>query len=87
MALYYYMTTTSLGIILSVILVQTIKPGDLLKNENIVSQNTTRSFITLDTILDLFRYLLQCYLYFMFYAFIYSIYFFIRITEILYQKI
>lgn len=58
MALYYYMTTTTLGITLSVILVQTIKPGELLKNQNLVSQNTTRSFITLDSVLDLFRNLL-----------------------------
>ncbi|XP_048266761.1 excitatory amino acid transporter 3 isoform X4 [Bombus terrestris] len=55
MALYYYTTTTSLGIILSVILVQTIRPGDLLKDKNIITQNTTRYSITADTILDLFR--------------------------------
>ncbi|XP_033308889.1 excitatory amino acid transporter 3-like isoform X2 [Bombus bifarius] len=55
MALYYYTTTTSLGIILSVILVQTIRPGDLLKDKNIITQNTTRYSITVDTILDLFR--------------------------------
>lgn len=55
MALYYYMTTTSLGIILSVILVQTIKPGELLKNKNIISQNSTKFSMTVDTILDLFR--------------------------------
>lgn len=54
-ALYYYTTTTSLGIILSVILVQTIRPGDLLKDKNIITQNTTRYSITVDTILDLFR--------------------------------
>ncbi|XP_033363824.1 excitatory amino acid transporter 3-like isoform X1 [Bombus vosnesenskii] len=55
MALYYYTTTTSLGIILSVILVQTIRPGDLLKDKNIITQNATRYSITVDTILDLFR--------------------------------
>ncbi|XP_029052197.1 excitatory amino acid transporter 3-like isoform X2 [Osmia bicornis bicornis] len=55
MALYYYTTTTLLGITLSVVLVQTIKPGELLKNENIISQNSTKSFMTVDTILDLFR--------------------------------
>ncbi|XP_043797656.1 excitatory amino acid transporter 3-like isoform X4 [Apis laboriosa] len=55
MALYYYITTTLLGIVLSVTLVQTIRPGDLLKNKNIISQNATKSFITVDTILDLFR--------------------------------
>lgn len=55
MALYYYTMTTSLGIILSVILVQTIRPGDLLKDKNIITQNTTRYSITVDTILDLFR--------------------------------
>lgn len=56
MALYYYTTTTLLGITLSVVLVQTIKPGELLKNKNIISQNSTKSFMTVDTILDLFRY-------------------------------
>lgn len=58
MALYYYTITTSLGIILSVTLVQTIRPGDLLKNKNILTQNTTRYSITVDTILDLFRNLM-----------------------------
>ncbi|CAK9815724.1 Excitatory amino acid transporter 3 [Anthophora quadrimaculata] len=58
MALYYYITTTFLGIALSVALVQTIKPGELLKDKNIVSQNATRSFMTVDTILDLFRNLM-----------------------------
>ncbi|CAL7952022.1 unnamed protein product [Xylocopa violacea] len=58
MALYYYITTTMLGIILSVTLVQIIRPGELLKNKNIVSQSTSRSYITLDTILDLLRNLL-----------------------------
>ena len=56
MALYYYMTTTLLGIVLSVTLVQTIRPGDLLKNKNILTQNAIRYSITMDTILDLFRY-------------------------------
>ncbi|XP_076618915.1 excitatory amino acid transporter 3 [Colletes latitarsis] len=58
MALYYYTTTTILGITLSVILVETIEPGKLNKNENIVLQNTTKYFITEDTILDLFRNLI-----------------------------
>lgn len=56
MALYYYTTTTLLGIVLSVTLVQTIRPGDLLKNKNILTQNATRYSMTVDTILDLFRY-------------------------------
>ncbi|XP_015438686.1 PREDICTED: excitatory amino acid transporter 3-like [Dufourea novaeangliae] len=58
MALYYYTTTTILGIILSVILVETIKPGEVLQTENIISQNSTRYFMTVDTILDLFRNLI-----------------------------
>ncbi|XP_053970255.1 excitatory amino acid transporter 1-like [Hylaeus volcanicus] len=58
MVLYYYTTTTTLGVILSVILVQTIKPGELHKNGSIVSQNTTKYFITEDTVLDLFRNLI-----------------------------
>ena len=55
MALYYYTLTTVLGITLSVVLVETIKPGERLKNENVVSQNSTAYFMTVDTILDLFR--------------------------------
>ncbi|KAF3425381.1 hypothetical protein E2986_14024, partial [Frieseomelitta varia] len=58
MALYYYTTTTLLGIVLSVTLVQTIRPGDLLKNRNILTQNATRYSMTVDTILDLFRNLM-----------------------------
>ncbi|XP_076162781.1 excitatory amino acid transporter 3 [Ptiloglossa arizonensis] len=58
MALYYYITTTILGITLSVILVETIKPGKLYKNETVISQNSTKYFITEDTILDLFRNLI-----------------------------
>ncbi|XP_076377937.1 excitatory amino acid transporter 3 isoform X2 [Megalopta genalis] len=58
MVLYYYTTTTILGITLSVILVQTIKPGEILKNQNIVSENSTQHFMTVDTILDLFRNLI-----------------------------
>lgn len=61
MALYYYTTTTILGITLSVILVETIKPGELLRNENVVSQNSTAYFMTVDTILDLFRYFIHEY--------------------------
>lgn len=71
MALYYYITTTLLGIILSITLVQTIRPGDLLKNKNIISQNATKSFITMDTILDLFRYFTHNISQILFYAFIY----------------
>lgn len=56
MALYYYTTTTLLGIVLSVTLVQTIRPGDSLKNKNILTPNATRYSMTMDTILDLFRY-------------------------------
>ncbi|XP_076663583.1 excitatory amino acid transporter 3 [Andrena cerasifolii] len=55
MALYYYTLTTILGITLSVILVETIKPGERLKNENVVSHNSTTYSMTVDTILDLFR--------------------------------
>lgn len=72
MALYYYITTTLLGIVLSVTLVQTIRPGDLLKNKNIILQNATKSFITVDTILDLFRYFIHNISQIsLFYAFIY----------------
>ncbi|XP_031841588.1 excitatory amino acid transporter 3 [Nomia melanderi] len=58
MALYYYTTTTILGITLSVVLAEIIKPGEVLRSENIISQNSTRYFMTVDTILDLFRNLI-----------------------------
>ncbi|XP_029673291.1 excitatory amino acid transporter 3-like [Formica exsecta] len=55
MALYYYLTTTTIGIILCVILVETIRPGELMRNENIIVSTSTKTFMTVDTILDLFR--------------------------------
>ncbi|KAI4497483.1 hypothetical protein M0802_007494 [Mischocyttarus mexicanus] len=59
MALCYYTTTTSIGIILSVVLTQNIRPGELLNNrENLTSNLTTKSFMTIDTLLDLFRNLI-----------------------------
>ncbi|XP_067208068.1 excitatory amino acid transporter 3 isoform X2 [Linepithema humile] len=58
MALYYYLTTTTIGITLCVILVETIRPGDLLRNEDVSPPSSTRMFMTMDTILDLFRNLL-----------------------------
>ncbi|XP_076277813.1 excitatory amino acid transporter 3 [Lasioglossum baleicum] len=58
MVLCYYTMTTVVGITLSVILVQTIRPGEILKNQNVVSQHSTRYYMTIDTILDLFRNLI-----------------------------
>ncbi|XP_070165845.1 excitatory amino acid transporter 3 [Polyergus mexicanus] len=55
MALYYYLTTTTLGIILCVILVETIRPGELMRHENIIMSTSTKTYMTIDTILDLFR--------------------------------
>ena len=55
MALYYYLTTTTIGIILCVILVKTIRPSELLGDENVAPPLSTRTFMTVDTILDLFR--------------------------------
>ncbi|XP_072761087.1 excitatory amino acid transporter 3 [Anoplolepis gracilipes] len=55
MALYYYLTTTTIGIILCVILVETIRPGELMKSENNTVSTSTKTFMTIDTILDLFR--------------------------------
>lgn len=55
MALYYYLTTTTIGIILCVILVETIRPGELMRSENITVSTSTKTFMTVDTILDLFR--------------------------------
>ncbi|KAG7214032.1 hypothetical protein KM043_001399 [Ampulex compressa] len=56
-ALCYYTTTTVLGITLSVILVETIRPGELV-NENNYTSTTTRHYMTQDTLLDLLRNLI-----------------------------
>ncbi|KAK0167501.1 hypothetical protein PV327_004891 [Microctonus hyperodae] len=53
-ALYYYITTTTLGIILCVILVQTIKPGEYHINRNLTIISLQK-FVTTDTFLDLLR--------------------------------
>ncbi|XP_011343467.1 excitatory amino acid transporter 3 [Ooceraea biroi] len=58
MALYYYLTTTTIGIMLCVILVEIIRPGDLMKNGNVSVSVASRNFMTVDTILDLFRNLI-----------------------------
>lgn len=57
MALCYYSMTTSIGIILSVILTQSIRPGKLLNNGNVTSDLASKHFMTIDTLLDLLRYL------------------------------
>lgn len=57
-ALYYYTVTTTLGIILSVTLVQTIQPGQWHHNENETFTESTRYFVTTDTLLDLLRNLI-----------------------------
>ncbi|KYN40607.1 Neutral amino acid transporter A, partial [Trachymyrmex septentrionalis] len=59
MALCYYLTTTTIGIILCVVLVQTIRPGELMRDEQTISTPTsTKTFMTVDTILDMFRNLI-----------------------------
>lgn len=58
MALYYYTTTTVLGIALSILLVQTIKPGVILRNEDAIFKTTERYYMTIDTLLDLLRNLI-----------------------------
>lgn len=56
MALCYYLTTTTIGITLCVVLVQTIRPGELMRDEQTISTPTsTKTFVTVDTILDMFR--------------------------------
>lgn len=55
MATCYYVTTTTIGIVLCVILVETIRPGELMRKENIITPMSTKSFMTIDTILDLIR--------------------------------
>jgi len=54
MALCYYLTTTTIGITLCVVLVETIRPGELMSNKGAIS-TSTKTFMTIDTILDLFR--------------------------------
>lgn len=56
-ALCYYIITTTLGIILCVILVETIRPGEIQSTYNftIVPQTYTKS-VTADAFLDLSRY-------------------------------
>ncbi|XP_020299760.1 excitatory amino acid transporter 3-like [Pseudomyrmex gracilis] len=55
MALYYYLTTTTIGITLCVVLVQTIRPGEVTRVENVTMPVFTRTSMTIDTILDLIR--------------------------------
>lgn len=55
MALCYYLTTTTIGITLCVVLVETIRPGELMRDEGVSTPTTTKTFMTVDTILDLFR--------------------------------
>ncbi|XP_024878698.1 excitatory amino acid transporter 3-like [Temnothorax curvispinosus] len=59
MALCYYLMTTTIGITLCVILVENIRPGELIRNEGAqVVSTSTKTFMTVDTILDLIRNLL-----------------------------
>ncbi|KAG5310740.1 EAA3 protein, partial [Acromyrmex insinuator] len=47
MALCYYLTTTTIGITLCVVLVQTIRPGELMRDEQTISTPTsTKTFVT-----------------------------------------
>ncbi|KYN00025.1 Excitatory amino acid transporter 3 [Cyphomyrmex costatus] len=56
MALCYYLTTTTIGITLCVVLVQTIRPGELMRDKETISTPiSTKTFMTVDTILDMFR--------------------------------
>ena len=69
-ALFYYITTTSCGISLSVLLSQTIRPGEWKLNvtdnddgssnvTDVQHNNVTYvNFVTVDTILDLLRYII-----------------------------
>ena len=58
-ALFYYITTTTLGITLSVILSQTIRPGEWGSsdetNRTNMNPETHIDFVTVDTFLDLLR--------------------------------
>lgn len=55
MALCYYLMTTTIGIVLCVVLVETIRPGELMRKENITALMSTKTFVTVDTFLDLIR--------------------------------
>lgn len=55
MALCYYLMTTTIGIVLCVVLVETIRPGELIRKEDITAPISTKTFMTIDTLLDLIR--------------------------------
>ncbi|KAK2587749.1 hypothetical protein KPH14_003857 [Odynerus spinipes] len=59
MALCYYSMTTSIGISLSVVLTQSIRPGKLLQYANLTSHVASKNFMTADTLLDLLRNLIS----------------------------
>ncbi|XP_057331964.1 excitatory amino acid transporter 3-like [Microplitis mediator] len=54
-AFYYYVTTTTLGIILCVTLVQIIKPGEFYRSKNSTVFDHSKKSVTTDTFLDLLR--------------------------------
>ncbi|XP_015518532.2 excitatory amino acid transporter 3 [Neodiprion lecontei] len=54
-ALYYYTVTTTLGIALSLTLVETIRPGEWQNDKNVTFTESMRNFLTTDTLLDLLR--------------------------------
>ncbi|XP_012288588.1 excitatory amino acid transporter 3 [Orussus abietinus] len=56
-ALYYYSTTTALGIITSVILAQTVKPGEVNRKTHEADKmiKLEKHFVTVDIFLDLLR--------------------------------
>ncbi|XP_066593670.1 excitatory amino acid transporter 1-like [Prorops nasuta] len=55
LTLIYYLTTTTMGIALSIVLVETFRPGELDDSRDIISKTVTKSYMTIDTILDLLR--------------------------------
>lgn len=55
MALCYYLMTTTIGITLCVVLVEIIRPGELMRNKGAEISTSAKTFMTVDTVLDLFR--------------------------------
>jgi Na+/H+-dicarboxylate symporter len=54
-SIVYYFTTTVCAVILGIILVTVIRPGDGHKTKALGDQKVTRDVLTADTLLDLVR--------------------------------
>lgn len=55
-AITYYMLTTVMAVILGIVLVTVIRPGDDGKNDKVAEKTSLRQISTADTMLDLIRF-------------------------------